>query len=99
MSEGPFCSCKVCESVSERDRQPLFCEAMTALNHAAIRGSAFVKEAREALEFYADKNNWENVLGHTTWNSNLKEQDCAFLNCGGGRARKVLFKYFPKEGE
>lgn len=49
-----------------------------------------LKAMREGLEFYADKNNWEKIEGHTTWASNLKIKDCAFLNCGGGRARKLL---------
>lgn len=45
---------------------------------------------RAALEFYADSKNWERIEGHTKWASNLKVQDCALLNCGGGRARLAL---------
>ena len=41
----------------------------------------------KALEFYANKDNWEHIIGHTKWASNLRIEDCAFLNCGGGIAR------------
>jgi hypothetical protein len=46
--------------------------------------------AAKALAFYADHTNWERIEGHTQWASNLKVQDCALLNCGGGRARLAL---------
>ncbi len=49
-------------------------------------------EMRDALKFYGDKHNWEGIPGHTKWASNLKAQDCALLNCGGGRARLVIEK-------
>lgn len=45
---------------------------------------------RDALAFYADRNNWERIEGHTKWASNLNKPDCAMLNCGGGRARLAL---------
>lgn len=45
---------------------------------------------RKALEFYANKDNWGKIQGHTTWASNLKIDDCAFFNTGGGRARAAL---------
>ena len=48
------------------------------------------KKMRECLEFYASSKNWEAIIGHTKWMSNLKIEDCAFLNCGGGRARALL---------
>lgn len=47
----------------------------------------------EALKYYADRHNWERIEGHTAWASNLNNQDCAMLNCGGGRARLALAKY------
>lgn len=51
---------------------------------------ARVETLTEALEFYADKNNWEKIDGNSLWASNLKIQDCAYFNAGGGRARKAL---------
>lgn len=48
--------------------------------------------ALEALEFYADRTNWERIDGHTRWSSNLKIQDWALYNTGGGRARLALAK-------
>jgi hypothetical protein len=49
-----------------------------------------IKILKDALEFYADTGNWELVLGHTRWRSNLKVTDCALFNTGGGRARMAL---------
>jgi len=46
-----------------------------------------VEVYERALEFYAARENWEVIVGHTKWASNLNKQDCALLNCGGGRAR------------
>lgn len=52
----------------------------------------------EALEWYADRKNWMRswIGAHNgevipaPWADKLKEQDCAMLNCGGGRARLAL---------
>lgn len=49
-----------------------------------------IEEAKEALQVYGKKGNWEYIEGHTNWASNLKIQDCAMYNCGGGAARKAL---------
>lgn len=52
---------------------------------------------REALEFYADSKNWMRSwitngedIKPAAWADKLKVEDCALLNCGGGRARKAL---------
>lgn len=49
-----------------------------------------LEKADGVIKFYADKNNWEAIAGHTKFMSNLKVDDCAFLNCGGGMARAYL---------
>jgi hypothetical protein len=51
-----------------------------------------IEELKEALGFYADTKNWEGISGHTRFMSNLKITDCAYFNCGGGRARLALKK-------
>ena len=59
----------------------------------------------EALKFYADRNNWmrsyifdtENLVP-SPWADKLKVQDCAMLNCGGGRARLAIRDYNQSEG-
>lgn len=45
---------------------------------------------RKAVEFYADKENWQTTSGHSSWAWALKTQDCAYFNTGGGRARAAL---------
>ena len=54
----------------------------------------------EALKWYADRNNWMRSyifdterLVPNSWADKLKSQDCAMLNCGGGRARLALAEY------
>lgn len=49
-----------------------------------------IEKMKECLEFYARVSNWESIVGHTKFMSNLKVEDCAFFNCGGGRARLIL---------
>lgn len=58
-----------------------------------------LEEAMGALGFYADRKNWERIAGHTKWASNLNTQDCAMLNCGGGRARLTLTSLKQKLGK
>lgn len=53
---------------------------------------AQLEVARGALEFYANKDNWERIEGHTKWASNFKLLDCALYNAGGGRARMAIAK-------
>jgi hypothetical protein len=67
--------------------------------------TASLREALEGLEFYADRNNWmrswitygENI-SPSQWADKLKVQDCAMLNCGGGRARLTLASIAGKAG-
>ena len=44
---------------------------------------------KDALKWYADRNNWKRSL-ESKWADTLVNQDCALLNCGGGRARIAL---------
>lgn len=60
------------------------------ISEEVVRLESQNKKLIEALEFYANKNNWEAIPGHTRFMSSLKIEDCAFYNCGGGRARLVL---------
>ena len=69
---------------------------LAGIAHDRANPSDEVRELVEALKFYADRDNWENIAGHTKWASNLKVQDCAMLNCGGGRARLALQKFEGK---
>lgn len=48
-----------------------------------------LESARGVIGFYGDKFNWKRSL-ESKWADTLKDQDCAYLNCGGGRARKWL---------
>ena len=56
-----------------------------------------IEKQNNTLKFYSDKNNWmrswitngENIKC-AEWADKLKIQDCAMLNCGGGRARLTL---------
>lgn len=65
-----------------------------------------ISELVEALGFYADKNNWmrswitngEDIKA-AAWADKLKVEDCAMLNCGGGRARLALSKHKAKVKE
>jgi hypothetical protein len=54
---------------------------------------------KESNEFYANSKNWESIVGHTRWMSNLSIEDCALLNCGGGRARVAIKKVEEIENE
>lgn len=69
-------------------------ERITKLLYETEESSANQYERAEryekALQFYANKDIWERIEGHTRWASNLKVDDCALLNCGGGRARLAL---------
>lgn len=65
-----------------------------------------LKELVEALAWYSDRNNWMRSyvfdterLVPSAWADKLKSQDCAMLNCGGGRARLALQKYKQMMGD
>lgn len=58
------------------------------------------KKLVEALEWYANRENWirSYIFPHgepaiSPWADKLKHQDCAMINCGGGRARLALMEY------
>lgn len=63
-----------------------------------------IDELKEALSFYANKSNWMRSwitngeeIAASQWADKLKIQDCALLNCGGGRARLALSKHKPED--
>lgn len=52
-------------------------------------------QARETLEWYAERTNWKRGDHNAEWSNALIQQDCAMYNTGGGRARLALAA-FPR---
>ena len=83
------------------DRETIAVESFKLGAKAAVKElEPVLKELVEALAWYSDRNNWmrsyvfdTESLVPSAWADKLKSQDCAMLNCGGGRARLALQKY------
>lgn len=67
-----------------------------------------IAELEDALSFYSSRENWirsyvvnvdAEALQPSSWADKLKQQDCALLNFGGGRARLAIQKLKEFRGE